>query len=156
MSNDHRNLIIYAYLWFYANKTRVILLTTYLVPQCFIDNMKHFCKFDEIVHEIGHEGSRNTQDTIKLLQIIKRKIRQSDVAIKCCERERSPLFILTKLNQIFVLYNKNDRCEQLFIIFDKISYACLPAIAMLSNQSQGVCLYLLDWLKSHDHDLGTR
>ena len=111
-SNDHRYLIIYAYLRFYAKNTRAILLTTCLVPQCFIDNMKHFRKFDEIVHEIGHEGSRNTQYTIKLLQIVKRKIRQSDVAIKCHEEKRSPLFILTKSNQIFVLYSENHRSEQ--------------------------------------------
>ena len=91
-----------------------------LVPQCFIDNMKHFRKFDEIVHKIGHEGSINTQYTIKLLQIIKRKIRRSDVAIKCLEGKRSPLFILTKLNKIFVLYSENHLSEQLFVIFDRI------------------------------------
>ena len=110
-SNDLRNSIIYAYLRFYANNTHAILLTTCLVPQCFIDNMKHFRKFDEIVHEIEHIDSRNTQYTIKLLQIIKRKIRQLDVAIKCLEGKRSPLFILTKSNQIFVLYSQNHRSE---------------------------------------------
>ena len=120
-SNDNRNVIIYSYLRLYANYTRAISLTRYLVPQCFIYNMKHFLKFDEILHKIGHEGSRNTRYTIKLFQIIKRKIRQSDVAIKCREGKRSPLFILTKSNQIFVLYSENHRSEQLFVIFDRIS-----------------------------------
>ena len=83
--------------------------------------MKHFRKFYEIVCDIGHEGSRNTQYTIKLLQIIKRKIRQSDVAIKFREGKRSPLFILTKSNKIFVLYSENHKSEQSFVIFDRIS-----------------------------------